>query len=175
MLAIFVSLTIEIGAVEVAEANFLPCPPSILIDSPVDKTYNTNSVWLNITLKTWFDSGNVSRVVECGLDAKENTTIPLVSKAYEDTFSTVTGALLLSDLSEASHSIAVYVTYTYGTYSTSNSITSKFIILLPEPTSTPEPMLISDPNFSFYTGLALMIIFVAVFAGLIVYFKKRKH
>jgi len=45
----------------------------------------------------------------------------------------------------------------------------------PTPTSTPERTLISDPNFSFYTGLALLTIVVAVFAGLLFYFKKRKH
>ena len=40
------------------------------------------------------------------------------------------------------------------------------------PTLTPEPTLISDPNFIFYTGLALLIIIVAGFA---VFLLTRKH
>jgi hypothetical protein len=45
----------------------------------------------------------------------------------------------------------------------------------PALTSGPEPTSISNPDFGFYTGLALVIFFVALFAGLMVYFKKRKH
>jgi hypothetical protein len=171
LLTILVSSIIEAEAVEVAEANFLPCPPSILIDSPIDKTYNTNSVWLNITLKTWFDSGNASRVVECSLDGKENITIPLVSAAYEDTFSTVTGSLVLLDLSESSHSITVYATYTYGTYSTSNSLTTNFIIVLPEPTPCEEPRQIGH---AVILGAAVTVGVLCTSWSLLLYLFKRK-
>jgi parallel beta-helix repeat protein len=45
----------------------------------------------------------------------------------------------------------------------------------PEVTSPPENTLIVDPDFSFYTEIALLIIVVAAGVGLLVYFKKRKH
>ena len=45
----------------------------------------------------------------------------------------------------------------------------------PSPFTAPEHSLNIDPNFSFYTGLTLSIIIVAAVAGLLVYFKKRKH
>jgi hypothetical protein len=43
------------------------------------------------------------------------------------------------------------------------------------PSDAPEHSLSIDPNFSLYTGLTLLIIAVATVAGLLVYFKKRKH
>ena len=43
----------------------------------------------------------------------------------------------------------------------------------PEPTSTPETTLISDPNFIIYVGIALLIM-VGVGLGLLVYLIKRK-
>jgi hypothetical protein len=45
----------------------------------------------------------------------------------------------------------------------------------PAPTPTPEHSLSVDPNVSLYTALTLLIIAVATVAGLLVYFKKRKH
>ena len=49
----------------------------------------------------------------------------------------------------------------------------------PTPTSSsaiaPQPPLSIDPNFSTYTGLTILIMVVAAFAGLLVYFKKRKR
>jgi hypothetical protein len=42
------------------------------------------------------------------------------------------------------------------------------------PSNAPEHSLSIDPNFSTYTGLALLIMIVATIAGLLVYFKKRR-
>lgn len=174
LLAIFVSLVAGMHAVEVASANFLPGPPSINFDSPEEnKTFTTDSIWLNITLRTFFDSGNASRVVECSLDGEENNTIPVVYEGLDgDTYSTVTGSLLLSELSEGSHSITVYATYTYGTYFTSNSKTINFIVELLEPTPSPESQIAPLPSslvFVASVGTALTVI------GLFIYFRKRKH
>ena len=45
----------------------------------------------------------------------------------------------------------------------------------PSPSAAPEHSLNIDPNFSLYTGSTSLIIAVATVAGLLVYFKKRKH
>ena len=174
-LVIFVSLVVGMHAVELVEANFVPSPPLFIFDSPLENgTYATSFVWLNITLKTWFDPGNASRIVECSLDGKENITIPLVSEVYEDTFSTVFGSLLLSGLSEGSHSITVYATNNFlalGDYSTSDSKTINFVIELPEPSPSPESQIEPLPSslvFAASVGTALAAI------GLFACFKKRR-
>ena len=114
LLAIIVSLVAGINAVEVAEANFVPSGPHIIIDSPEENmTYETSSVWLNITLRAFYDSDswNVSRVAEFSLDGEGNITVPVVYEGLdEDGFSNVTGSFLLSDLSDGSHSMTVYAT-----------------------------------------------------------------
>jgi hypothetical protein len=43
------------------------------------------------------------------------------------------------------------------------------------PSPSPEHTLMVDPNFSFYIGLALLIIVVTTFAGVLLTFKKRKQ
>jgi hypothetical protein len=175
-LVIFISLVAGLHDAKVAEANFVPSSPSIIFDSPLEnRTYTTNSIWLNITLKTWFDPGNASRIVECSLDGKENITIPLVSEVYEDTFSTVTGSLLLSDLSEGFHRITVYATnlfLAFGDYSTSDSKTINFLIELPEPAPSPESQIEPLPSSLVFTasvGTALLAL------GLLAYLKQRKR
>ena len=161
--------------VEVTEANFVPGPPSISIDSPkANETCSTNAVWLNITIQTFFDYGNNSRMVECSLDGKENITIPISYVGFgEDSWSTVTGSVLLHELSEGSHSVTIYATYhfpSYGNYSTSDSRTSNFMIDFPEPTPSPEP------EFFPATLVITSVIVVAVIVGmgLFIYFKKPK-
>ena len=80
----------------------------------------------------------------------------------------------------------IYISFgnpnTYQTFTIAGSSSLFFTVVQePEPQSTstpapsPEPTLSVDLNFTFYTGLALLIIVVAAFAGLLVYFKKRKH
>jgi hypothetical protein len=82
----------------------------------------------------------------------------------------------LTDLSVGSHIIQV----TVGTENGFFAETIQFSISqTPDPTASPSPSpehtLSVDPNFTFYTGLSLLIIAVATFAGLLVYFKKRKR
>ena len=175
-LVIFVAIVAGIHAVEVAEANFLPSPPSINIVSPKENmTYTTNSVWLNMTMITYFERGNVSRIVDCSLDGNENITVPLVGEVYEDTSSTVTGSLILSDLSEGSHSITVYVTYYFleiGDYFTSDKETINYIVKLPEPTHTPESRINPFPSslvFTVSVGTALAAI------GLFAYLWRKRR
>lgn len=176
-LVIFVSIVAGMLAVEVAEANFVPSPPSIIFDSPLEnETCTTASVWLNITLKTWFDPGNASRIVECSLDGEENISIPVISEVYAETFSTVTGSLLLSDVSEGSHSITVYATnhfLAFGDYSTSDSKTINFAVDLPEPTHSPETQIEPFPTTLVAPASVASVAMIGV--GLLVSFKKRKQ
>ena len=71
----------------------------------------------------------------------------------------------------------VYVfTGRYGDWGNTQTLTiGEIQTPSPKPTSTPEPILISDPNFFLYTGLALLITILVVFAVFLLYFKKRKH
>jgi len=126
------SLIAGLKAIEIAEANFVPGPPSIFIASPANKTYNTQPIYLNLTMMTFFDHGNGSRIVEYSLDGQKNVTTPTVYEGYdEDHFSTVTASAILPTLPEGSHSITVYATYhfpNYGNYTTEKSATSFFTI-----------------------------------------------
>jgi hypothetical protein len=85
------------------------------------------------------------------------------------------GNSTLNDLSVSSHTIEVAVTTENGFFSETVHFS---ISQTPEPTVSPSPSpehtLSVDPNFTLY-GLALLIIVVATFAGLLVYFKKHKH
>ena len=176
LLGIFVSLVSGINAVKIVTANFVPGPPSIFIDSPeTNKTYTTNSIWLNITLKAFFDSGNVSRIVECSLDGKENTSIPVVYEGLdEDYFSTVTGSLLLSDLTEGSYSMTVYATYHFlepWKLFYSNSETVNFVIELPKPTPYKE---LHQTGQEVILGVAVTIGVLCIGLGLLLYLIKRK-
>jgi hypothetical protein len=129
--ALLGSLVAGLQAVEVAEANFVPGPPGIFIASPVNKTYNTQPIYLNLTIRTFFDQGTGARIVEYSLDGKENVTIPTAYEGYTDDFSAVTALVSLPELSEGSHSITVYATYhfpNYGNYTTKESTTSSFTI-----------------------------------------------
>jgi hypothetical protein len=69
--ALICSLVAGLQAVKVAEANFVPGPPSIFIASPANKTYNTQPIYLNLTMKTFFDQGTGARIVEYSLDGKK--------------------------------------------------------------------------------------------------------
>lgn len=89
------------------------------------------------------------------------------------------GNLTLTDLSAGTHTIVVTVWTENGFFSENvNFSISQTQEPTPSPsvapTPSPESTLISDPDFSFYHGLALLIIVAALFAGLLVYFKKRK-
>jgi hypothetical protein len=88
-----------------------------------------------------------------------------------------TATVRLEDLSEGTHTVTAYANDMSSSYNF--TVNSHYVVTdvkpMPSPVATPQPSLSIDPNFSFYCGLALMIISVAVFAGLLAYFKKRKH
>ncbi len=182
LLAIFVSFVSRLHFVEVVKANFVPGSPSITIDSPEEnKTYTTSFVWLNITLLAFYDSGswNTSRVAEFNLNGQGNISIPVIYEDLdEDGFSVVTGSLLLSDLSDGSHSMTVYATYNFlepWNLYYSNSKTVNFTIDLPEPTPTPSPS--DEPQSTeqdVTAGAVLAVASIVVFLGLLVCFIERR-
>ncbi|MCW4006536.1 MAG: hypothetical protein NWF04_08110 [Candidatus Bathyarchaeota archaeon] len=115
---------------EVAEANFVPGPPGIVFGSPANKTYNSGSLLLNVTLSAFFDFENATRQVEYSLDGEENVSVSTVYLGLgEDFFSTVTAQAALPVLPQGKHNITVYATYC-GIYNltTENSKTSHFTI-----------------------------------------------
>jgi hypothetical protein len=86
------------------------------------------------------------------------------------------GNSTLTDLSVGSHIIQVTVCNENGFFSETVQFSiSQTPDSTVSPSPSPEHTLIVDPNFSFYTGLALLIIVVTTFAGVLLYFKKRKH
>jgi len=106
-------------------------------------------------MMTFFDQGNVTRIVEYSLDRQENITIPTIYEGYgEDHFSTVTALVSLPTLPEGSHSITVYATYhfpNYGNYTTEKSTTSFFTIDYTSPyisILTPKTQAYNTPDIS---------------------------
>ena len=180
------SIIYGVHLVKVAEANFVPGSPFIIIDSPEEnRTYSTSSVWLNVTLRAFYDSDswNGSKVVKCSLDSEENITIPMVYEGLdEDYFSIVTGSFLLPDLSEASHNITVYTKYDYlepWNLFYSDTKTVSFIIELAEQSPTPtlphsqEPML-AQKQIEIILEVAVMVAVVGACLGSLICFVKRK-
>jgi hypothetical protein len=86
------------------------------------------------------------------------------------------GNSTLTDLSVGSHTLELTVTTESGFFSETVQFSiSQTPDSTVSPSPSPEHTLSVDPYFGFYTGLALLFIVVASFAGALLYFKKRKH
>ena len=99
-----------------------------------------------------------------------------------------TATVKLVNLSDGSHTVTAYASDTHNAYAYINDLSASYNFTInshyqgkvatptPSPAATPQPTLSIAPNFSFYRGLASMILFVAVLGvGLLVYFRKRKR
>ncbi len=129
----------NIGSSDIIYFTVDASPPSILLLSPQNQTYNPVDLLLNFTLNetaTW---------IGYYLDGQETVTI--------------TGNIILTDLSYGPHAIAVYGTDSAGNTGTSETI--HFSVLEPFPTELVVAV----------SGALAAIIGV----GLLVYFKKRKR
>jgi hypothetical protein len=184
--------------INLANANPFPTYPVISIESPTNKTYTANSLFLNVTLVTQWDGlyfTSTRRLVSYCIDGKES--IPITQAEYrfdsEKQASIFSGSAVLTDLAEGTHNLRVNAEYDYGngkvfvsdsnvnftidpTYSPSpspspNSTASPSppATLSPEPTSTPEPE--SFPTAPVAAASVASVAVVGV--GLLVYFKKR--
>jgi len=103
-------------------------PPIISLNSPEETTYSTTNVFLDFTLNeevTW---------IGYSLDEQDNVTI--------------TADLMLSGLSEGSHSIVVFATDSAGNTGASDLV--QFTISIPPVDTTPPIIVITSPESTTY-------------------------
>lgn len=128
--------------------------PYLSIMSPENKTYETSDIPLDFTV---IESDSPVFRTKYSLDRLDNVTI--------------TGNTTLAGLANGEHNLTVFAEDEAGNLGSSEAL----FFTVEEPTLTPEPSTSVDPNFSLYTGLALLIFVVAVFAVFLFYMRKNKH
>ena len=156
---VIAGFAVDVGHVYVASYNysispisfsvFQDQPPNISIMAPENKTYEPRDVPLNFTLS------EPASQITYSLDGQNNITI------NENT--------TLTCLSPGNHNITVYATDKAGNKGVSETITFTIAKLEPQPDLKPE----SIPRLP--VAVAVAVVAVATGAGLLVYFKKRKH
>jgi hypothetical protein len=122
LIAFFVAVTLFFGLcfIEQTKANFSPGPLNIKINSPQNNEYTSNQTELSVTVTVYADSLNGSdhRWIAYSLDEQENKSITPIYEGITWSggfpFSVVTAQTLLTNLSEGSHSIAVFAKYYYN-------------------------------------------------------------
>jgi hypothetical protein len=154
---------------------FEPTNPTIIIESPVNSTYNVDSLTLNVTIKTMktmFEGTdpmqNTIRNVTFSLDGENPTAITETS--YDNNVSlgsnvTYTGFAVLPKLTDGPHNITVHAEYDYDHYYEIYrwSEASVFFVI---DTGPPFPTMLVVAA----SGACLAV----VGTGLIFYFKKRQ-
>lgn len=130
-------------------------PPEFSILSPEPRTYNVTNISLNVTFSepvSW---------VRYSLDGKTNVTLNMNN--------TVSFDHSLTELSEGKHNLTFYACDRFGHIGASDNI--EFMVVQETETRS------DSTGFSAMILLAASPVFVAVIvaAGLLVYFKKRKH
>jgi hypothetical protein len=103
------------------KANPFPTNPEITIISPTNTTYNNNSLLLKIKIATQYDGyyfNSTEKRITYSLDRQENLPLEITSYSYnEDTkTSTVEASTELTDLTQGTHSLTVYVEYDYDVH-----------------------------------------------------------
>ena len=179
LLVIFVYLVAGISVVEVVEANPYPytnCDSSFVtvsILSPENKTYDTNSILLNITAGAYPGIFFVGYCLDGG---------PFVQVAPEKWDAhTFSESVWLNELSKGSH----YIIVEASTPETPNNIVTDssqvyFTItkdLVPEPTTTPLPTINTGPSPYYFDDFLIAGIAGAVAIAVLVllyYLTKRK-
>jgi len=152
--------SVDVGHVYVASYNYssspatfscyIDQPPVVSIISPENKTYELQGIALNFTL---------------------NEAVTKITYNLDGRNTTINGNVTLSGLEVGEHNLTVFAEDKAGNEGSSETL----FFTIEEPILTPEPPLSVDPNFSLYTGLALLIIILTLFAVFLFYFKKRKH
>ena len=181
--------------VKSTKANPFPTDPVISIESPVNKTYSSNSLALKVTVVTkyegWYVTASAKTLVY-RLDGKAKVSITETNYSYDEEQyeSTFTGSAILSELTEGVHKLTVHAKYDYGDRIFDAQSSTYFTIDLPAPNGTPsptptpsqspsqEPTITPELTEPFpatlvagVSGTSVAIIGV----GILVYFKKRKH
>ena len=160
--------------VNFAYANPMPTDPVISIESPVDKTYDVNSLVLNITIVTKYDGyyfTSTRRGVSYSLDGNTKIAVAEIDYTFdeEEKASTFNGSAVLSELTNGPHSLTIFAEYDYDVKIIQSQKSSNFTI------DTKSNSSIDTGANSFPTTLVIGTIVTAaiVGVGLIVYFKKR--
>ena len=117
-LAFLLSMMAAPQVVMEAEANPFPWNSEITIESPTNKTYNVDSLVLNVTIATKFDGTYTSssrRAVNYSLDSQPDVPLEAVNFYYdnESQSSIFVGSTLLEGITEGSHSLKVQCRYFY--------------------------------------------------------------
>ena len=152
--------SVDVGHVYVASYNYSSSPATfscfrdqpivVSIISPENKTYELQGIALNFTL---------------------NEAVTKITYNLDGRNTTINGNVTLSGLEVGEHNLTVFAEDKAGNGGSSETL----FFTVEEPILTSEPPLSVDPNFSLYTGLALLIIILTLFAVFFFYFKKRKH
>lgn len=100
------------------KANPMPTNPEITIITPTNTIYNNKSLPLNIKITTQYDGyyfNSSERRIAYSLEKKANMPLEQTSYSYnEDTkTSTAEASTVLTDLTQGTHSLEVYVEYDY--------------------------------------------------------------
>lgn len=164
--------------VKVAKANPFPTDPVISIESPANKTYNINSLVLNITIVTKYDGyyfTSARRLVSYSIDGKADVPIAETDYSYDqdEKASTFNGSAFLPELTDGPHKLTVYAKYDYDVHIIESQSSICFTIdTTPSPTPTPSGQ---PPLFPTTFVLASVVSVAVVGVGLLVYFKKHNH
>jgi hypothetical protein len=168
-------------------------PPRLTIQSPLNNTSSENDVWLNFTVTqpdSWFEPDVVCYIRNITYQIDEGQAIVLYTPTPSEHELPVTKqfSVVLNSVPVGQHTVQIKVSaesqylpnYKYYWFLVKHyplrvSQTIIFTVQDLTPTPTPEHSLSIDPNFSFYTGLTLLTITVAAFAGVLIYLKKRKR
>jgi hypothetical protein len=163
-----------------AKANPPPGFPIISIYSPSNQTYNSNLLFLNISVYSFAgDFGN--KWIGYNLDNGANTTI----STTKDGTDTQRGLVYLPFLSNGVHSISVYAVYNFSgrfynsdwtPYVPSSTRTVSFVIdpnLTSIPTSTNPPITSPSPTVPEFPALTILPLLSSVLV-LVFCFKLRK-
>jgi hypothetical protein len=192
-LALLLSVTAVSKAVLQAEANPYPWNSEILIESPTNKTYNMDSLVLNVTIATKFDGTYTSssrRVVNYSLDSQPDIPLEAVNFYYdnESQSSIFVGSTLLAGLTDGSHNLKVQCRYYYeaevnaggNTYITQSHYSVAYVNFTIE--ISPSPVITNSSDspttaepFPWLPLAAVSVAVAAVVAvSAVVYLKKRK-
>ena len=164
---IFFLLTIcFISTINPAKANPFPTNPEITILTPIQQTYNTTSIALNIKITTQYDGyyfNSSERRITYSLDEKENVSLDQTNYSYDPdtTTSVVEASTILTELSQGDHSLTVYVEYDYDVQVIDSNSSINFSINFPN----------SFPILEL-TSIGVVITFIM---SIFIFFKKNKR
>ena len=131
LILLSISSVVIFGQSVTVNANPSPFYPSIIINSPTNSTYTSDTLTLDIEINTTFDSyTGTARTISYSLDGQPSVVINNVSYKYFDgnLSSTVTASTVLSNLTNGQHQLLVQAKYQY-----------KPIYSVPREFTTPRP------------------------------------